>query len=138
MQMGVNFGVGMVSESDIDRLNILQASLLAMKKAVAELTVQPECLLVDGKFKVPLPIQQQVLVKGDSRSSSIAAASIIAKVVRDELMEEYHQQFPLYNFHKHKGYPTREHRSLIRKHGPCRIHRKSFKGVREYLPSHTK
>lgn len=129
----VMVGVGVVSEKDIDRLNILQASLLAMRKAVLALCCSPDYLLVDGKFSVPIAIAQQALVKGESRSASIAAASIVAKVVRDELMEHYHAQFPLYNFAKHKGYPTVEHRAALKRFGPCPIHRLTFKGVKEFL-----
>jgi len=131
--IGAQVGVGIVSAADIDRLNILQASLFAMKKAVEALPRLPDFLLVDGKFTVPMPLPQQALVKGDSRSASIAAASIVAKVTRDELMEEYHARFPIYNFRKHKGYPTAEHRQAVRDHGPSPIHRRSFKGVREFV-----
>ncbi|MDH5522930.1 MAG: ribonuclease HII [Desulfobulbaceae bacterium] len=126
-------GIGIVSPADIDRINILQASLLAMKKAVEQLSVAPDFLLVDGKFKVPLALAQQPLIKGDSRSASVAAASIIAKVTRDEMMEAFHERYPVYNFKKHKGYPTAEHRRLIKEHGPCGIHRLSFKPVRACL-----
>lgn len=136
-QIDALIGVGTVSEKEIDQINILQASLLAMKMAVESLPVVSDFLLVDGKFPVPMPLPQQPLVKGESRSASIAAASIIAKVTRDALMEEYHQQYPEYNFAKHKGYPTAEHRRVIRDLGPCKIHRLSFKGVREHIiPSH--
>ncbi len=131
--IGAAIGVGIVSAAVIDRLNILQASLLAMKKAVQDLGAVPDYLLVDGRFQVPLAIAQQALVKGESRSASIAAASIVAKVRRDALMERYHAKYPLYNFQKHKGYPTAEHRRLLREHGPCPIHRRSFKPVRECL-----
>jgi len=126
-------GVGIVSPAEIDRLNILQASLLAMKLAMEDLAVCPDFLLVDGKFPVPVSVAQQPLVKGESRSASIAAASIVAKVTRDQLMEEYHKKYPSYNFRQHKGYPTVAHRQAVREHGPCPIHRLSFKGVREFV-----
>jgi len=133
IRIGAQIGVGIVSPSDIDRLNILQASLLAMKLAMEELPVSPDFLLVDGKFPVPVFVAQQPLIKGESRSASIAAASIVAKVTRDHMMAEYHKQFPAYNFRKHKGYPTAAHRQAIREHGPCPIHRRSFRGVREFV-----
>jgi len=126
-------GIGVVSEAEIDRINILQASLLAMKRAVLSMVRHPDFLLVDGTFPVPIAIPQQTLVKGESKSASIAAASIVAKVCRDEMMDRYHEQFPCYNFTKNKGYPTSEHRRAIREHGPCVIHRRSFRGVREFL-----
>jgi ribonuclease HII len=129
-----SIGVGIVTEAEIDRLNILQASLLAMKKAVLTLPVQPDFLLVDGNQSVPMTIPQQTLVKGESKSSSVAAASIVAKVVRDDLMDLYHLQYPQYNFRQNRGYPTLEHREAIRLFGPCAIHRQSFRGVREYVP----
>lgn len=125
-------GVGIVSAAEIDRLNILQASLLAMKKAVEGLPASPDFLLVDGKFTVPMSLPQQALVKGDSRSASISAASIVAKVTRDAIMEQYHLEYPRYNFARHKGYPTAEHRRVIREIGPCPIHRKSFGPVRDW------
>ena len=133
IDMDTHIGVGMMSASEIDDVNILQASLLAMKKAFDELPGEPDYLLVDGKFTVPISTPQKTLIKGESRSASIAAASIVAKVVRDTLMEEYHLQYPEYNFQKHKGYPTAEHRKRIQKYGPCEIHRCSFKGVREFI-----
>jgi len=126
-------GVGVVSEAEIDHLNILQASLHAMKKAVLSMSVHPDFLLVDGNQSVPVTIPQQTLVKGESKSSSVAAASIVAKVVRDNLMDQYHLQYPQYNFQQNRGYPTLEHREAIRVYGPCAIHRQSFKGVREYI-----
>jgi len=130
---GAKIGVGIVSETDIDRLNILQASLLAMKKAVLTMSFQPDFLLVDGNQPIPMTIPQQTLVKGESKSASIAAASIVAKVVRDELMEQYHLQYPEYNFQQNRGYPTLEHRQAIQTHGPCAIHRQSFKCVKEFI-----
>jgi ribonuclease HII len=130
---GAKIGVGIVSETDIDRYNILQASLLAMKKAIAALPIQPNFLLVDGNQPIPTTIPQQTLVKGESKSASIAAASIVAKVVRDELMDQYHLQYPEYNFKQNKGYATLEHRLAINIHGPCIIHRQTFKCVKEFI-----
>ncbi|MEA2115352.1 MAG: ribonuclease HII [Thermodesulfobacteriota bacterium] len=131
-------GVGVASAEEIDQINILQASLLAMKRAVhecaARLSSKLDFLLVDGTFTVPMDLPQQALVKGESKSASIAAASIIAKVSRDRLMAEYHEQYPQYNLLQHKGYPTRAHRQVIADYGPSPIHRKTFKGVREYCP----
>ena len=132
-QNGAIVSIGIVSETEIDRLNILQASLLAMKKAVLSLAAKPDFLLVDGKFPIPMSLPQQALVKGESKSASIAAASIAAKVERDRLMGEYHHQYPAYNFQQNKGYPTAEHRKAIQTHGPCAIHRQSFKCVREFI-----
>ncbi len=134
--LGVSFGIGIVSEQRIDEINILQASLLAMKRSVENLTGPfPDFILIDGTFTLPLNTPQAPLIKGESRSSSIAAASILAKVERDRIMVEYHQRYSAYNFHKNKGYPTREHRLAIQKNGICPIHRKTFKGVREYVES---
>lgn len=130
---GAQIGVGIVSEADIDRLNILQASLLAMNRAVRALPVKPDFLLVDGNQSIPITIPQQTLVKGESKSASIAAASIVAKVVRDELMDKYHLRFPHYNFKHNKGYATLEHRMAIRTHGPCAIHRLTFSCVKEFI-----
>jgi len=131
---GAIIGLGIVSEAEIDRINILQASLLAMKKAVLTMPAQPDFLLVDGNQSVQMTIPQQTLVKGETKSSSVAAASIVAKVVRDDLMDQYHLQYPQYNFQQNRGYPTREHREALRVYGPCVIHRQSFKGVRDYIP----
>ncbi|MDH3776871.1 MAG: ribonuclease HII, partial [Desulfobulbaceae bacterium] len=94
---------------------------------------QPDFLLVDGNQSIPMIIPQQTLVKGESKSASVAAASIVAKVVRDELMDQYHLQYPEYNFQQNRGYPTRDHREAIKIHGPCAIHRQSFKCVREFI-----
>ena len=130
--IGAEIGVGIVSAADIDRLNILQASLLVMRLAVEQLSTRPDHLLVDGKFAVPLLLPQETLIKGESKSASIAAASIVAKVVRDSIMDDLHQQFPQYDFARHKGYPTKAHRLAIAAHGPCPIHRRSFRGVKEH------
>ena len=133
-ESGAAIGIGTASAEEIDRINILQASLLAMKRAVQNCSTQPGFLLVDGTFTVPLNLPQQPLVKGESRSASIAAASIVAKVTRDRLMAQYHELYPQYNLNQHKGYPTKAHRQLIADHGPAPIHRKTFKGVREFCP----
>ncbi|MFI5322441.1 MAG: ribonuclease HII [Thermodesulfobacteriota bacterium] len=121
--------VGIVDHEEIDSINILRASLLAMEKAVNHLHRKPDFLLIDGNQRTSLPIPQKTIIKGDSRCCSIAAASIVAKVARDELMVQYHELYPQYNFKTHKGYATREHLEAIRKYGPCPIHRKSFRGV---------
>ena len=129
-------GIGIVSHKIIDDINILQASLLAMKHGVEQLKKQkysPDFLLVDGKFPVPMTTPQQPLIKGEDRSASIAAASIIAKVTRDRIMERLHDQYPYYNFKQNKGYPTREHRQAIKNHGICPDHRLSYKGVKEFV-----
>ncbi len=120
-------GVGVMEPHRIDQVNILQATLLAMAEAVEDLSSPPDYLLVDGLHRVPLDIPQKTIVKGDALSVSIASASIIAKVSRDQIMEIYHRQFPQYNFLKNKGYGTREHREAILSHGLCKIHRRSFK-----------
>lgn len=129
----VSVAVGIADHEEIDHLNILQASLLSMKRAVKALETPPDYLLIDGIFTVSYPIAQEAVKKGDSLSMSIAAASIIAKVTRDRIMDNYDREFPQYGFKKHKGYPTQKHREAIRQHGPSPIHRKSFSGVREFL-----
>jgi ribonuclease HII len=125
----VAFAVGVVGHEEIDNINILRASLLAMEIAVRNLERKPDFLLIDGNQRTSLLIPQETIIKGDSRCCSIAAASIVAKVRRDAIMEEYHEQFPEYNFRSHKGYPTKEHLEAIRKYGPCPIHRRTFRGV---------
>jgi ribonuclease HII len=119
-------GIGVADSDVIDRINILRASLLAMREAVLDLSSPPDLLLVDGLHKIPILTPQLTLVKGDTLSVSIAAASIIAKVSRDRIMEMYHRQFPQYNFLHNKGYGTKEHQLAIIGFGLCKIHRKSF------------
>jgi len=128
-------GIGIVDERTIEKINILQASLLAMKYAVDDLSTESRAdfLLVDGKFEAPCQLPQQTLIKGESKSGSIAAASIVAKVTRDGMMESLHEQYPVYNLKQNKGYPTREHRLAIAEFGPCPIHRRSFRGVKEFV-----
>jgi ribonuclease HII len=139
---GTPIGTGIVSPREIDTLNILQASLLAMKRAVLDCETRFSCslsfLLVDGKFTLPVELPQQALVKGESKSASIAAASILAKVTRDRIMAEYHTLYPRYNFKKHKGYPTKAHRAAIAEFGPSPIHRRTFRGVREFCSEYKK
>ncbi|MFO7760800.1 MAG: ribonuclease HII [Thermodesulfobacteriota bacterium] len=132
-EMNYPVGIGSADPDEIADFNILQASLLAMQRAVAGLSSWPDFLLVDGKFSVPVDIPQNILIRGEGKSASIAAASVVAKVSRDKIMVELHKKFPCYNFQKHKGYPTREHRMLIREHGPSAVHRRGFKGVKEFL-----
>jgi ribonuclease HII len=128
-------GIGIVDAVEIDRINILQASLRAMAIAVANLGPPPDYLLVDGTFSIPLDLPQNPIPKGDALSISIAAASIIAKVTRDRLMDVYHLHYPHFGFARHKGYPTQNHREAIRTFGCSPIHRRTFKGVREHLPA---
>lgn len=129
----ISVGVGVVGSKRIDAINILQASLQSMAMAVACLDPRPDCLLIDGIFKIDTDLPQTPIPKGDSRSVSIAAASIIAKVTRDNMMAQYHLRYPQYGFAKHKGYPTKAHKTAIREHGCTPIHRRSFKGVKEHV-----
>lgn len=120
-------GVGQSSPEEIDRMNILQASLLAMRRAVEDLFVTPDILLIDGTQELPAYSRpQKAIVRGDRRTASVAAASIIAKVRRDTIMRDYHRIYPQYGFDRHKGYPSPAHREAIRKYGFCDIHRRSF------------
>jgi ribonuclease HII len=125
----LGIGVGIVEAEEIDRLNILQASLKAMELALQDLSLSPDCLLIDGLHTLRLPLNQQAIIKGDGRCLSIAAASIVAKVTRDRLMVDYHERYPQYNFARHKGYGTREHLQAIREHGCCPLHRQSFRTI---------
>jgi len=126
-------GIGVIDAEIIDRINILQSALLAMEVAVMHLDPKADYLLIDGTHRTALSLPQSAIPKGDARSVSIAAASIVAKVTRDRLMESYHAQYPAYRFDRHKGYPTRVHREAVRKFGCCPIHRVTFRGVREYI-----
>jgi ribonuclease HII len=131
----VSVGIGIVDPLEIDRINILQASLLAMTMATDNLKPPPDCLLVDGPFSIPSPFFQRPIPKGDALSISIAAASVVAKVSRDRLMLRYHQDYPEFGFARHKGYPTAAHKAAIQTYGCTPIHRRSFKGVTEYAQS---
>lgn len=123
-------GLGYVGPREIDRLNILQASLRAMQEAAERLDPTPDLLLVDGNRPLAISIRQSCLVKGDALSLTIGAASIVAKVIRDKLMESCHARFPVYNFRSNKGYGTGDHLEALKRHGPCVLHRRSFRGVR--------
>ncbi len=126
-------GIGIVDATEIDRINILQATKLSMAMAVANLSPRPDYLIIDGNFTISSILPQKAIVKGDSRSISIAAASIVAKESRDMLMHRYHEDYPLFGFDRHKGYPTKAHKAAIAEHGPCLIHRRTFKGVSEHI-----
>lgn len=124
----ISFGVGVVDEKEIDQINILNASILAMHRAVEKLSIEPESLLIDGnRFKPFLEIPHFCIIKGDGIYASIAAASILAKTHRDEYMESLHLKYPMYGWNRNKAYPTKEHRKAILKHGPTKYHRHSFK-----------
>ncbi|MET0410334.1 MAG: ribonuclease HII, partial [Polyangiaceae bacterium] len=123
--------VAFVWPEEIDRLNIYWAGILAMRRAVEGLGVQPEHLLIDARRLRELSIEQTRIVKGDELSLSIAAASILAKTARDALMIEYDEKYPVYGFARHKGYPVRQHLLALKEHGPCPVHRRSFAPVQE-------
>lgn len=132
----IEWGIGIVSEKKIDRINILEATKLAMIKALKKLKKKPDFLILDGNMKIDFPCKQKSIVKADARVFSCAAASILAKVTRDRLMGKYHLKYPRYCFNKHKGYPTKLHKRLLKKHGPCKIHRRSFGPVAAALKYH--
>jgi ribonuclease HII len=123
---GVYYGIGIVDHSRIDEINIFQAALEAMRLAVGHLPMLPDCLLIDGDHPCTKEIYSETIVKGDSRSQMIAAASIIAKETRDKIMQDYHALYPQYGFDEHKGYATQKHRRALAEFGPCPIHRRSF------------
>ena len=129
----LSIGLGVTEPSVIDRVNILQATLMAMREAVTGLSLQPDYLLIDGINRIDLPLRQKTIIRGDSLSLSVACASIIAKVSRDRIMEIYHHQFPQYNFLRNRGYGTQEHLEAIHRHGLCKIHRRSFRVSKEPL-----
>lgn len=126
-EKAVSYSVAFGTLEEIEELNILEATFLAMNRAINGLSVKSDYALIDGN-RTPkgIEIPCETIVKGDSLSASIAAASVLAKVTRDRLLAEYDKKYPEYNFKKHKGYGTREHTELILKHGPCEIHRRSF------------
>ena len=132
-QKALAWSVVSVDADEIDRINILQASLLAMKRAIESLSTAPDIALIDGNKCPQLSCRVEAIVKGDSRVAAISAASILAKVERDRQMFELHEQYPQYEFDRHKGYPTKVHMELLKKHGPCPEHRKSFSPVKKLL-----
>jgi ribonuclease HII len=132
-QQALAVGLGVAAAELVDDINILQATLRAMALAVERLRLPADFLLIDGITPLPYGLPQLTLKQGDSRSASIAAASVIAKVVRDRMMLGYHRRYPAYGFDRHKGYGSQSHRDAIAAHGPCPIHRRTFAGVAEHL-----
>lgn len=122
----VAYGIALVGEKEIDEINILQATFRAMEQAVNRMDVHPDLVLIDGNRAPALPMPVKTVIKGDSLSASIAAASILAKVTRDCLMEQLDEKYPEYGFATHKGYGTKRHYEALREFGPCEIHRKTF------------
>ncbi|OSY87531.1 ribonuclease HII [Tenacibaculum holothuriorum] len=130
----LSYAIAFLDQSEVDELNVLQASITGMHRSIADLEPQPEFIIIDGnKFKPYKDVPHQTIVKGDAKYMSIAAASVLAKTYRDEYMEKIHQEYPAYNWKKNKGYPTKEHREAIRTHGATPYHRKSFKLLPEQL-----
>ena len=134
MARAENFGIGICDHQTIDRLNILQATFLAMKKALTALSVNPDIILVDGQLPLPnYSAPQQAIINGDNIIFSIAAASVLAKVARDRFMTAMHERYPQYGFRQHKGYGTKLHMDALQLHGPCEIHRRTFRPVRDFF-----
>ena len=125
-QQAIAYGIGLASEAEIDEINILQATFLAMRRALSQLSIRPEIALIDGNRETDFGLPVKTVVKGDSLSANIAAASILAKVTRDNIMVELAQQYPEYGFEIHKGYGTKAHYEALRTYGPSPIHRRSF------------
>ncbi len=126
MENAVDYSIAIVSHKTIDEINIANAIRLANKMCIDHLEKTPDIVLIDGRDKQILDIPYKTIIKGDTKVKCIAAASVVAKVFRDKLMEYYSKEFPAYNFEKHAGYGTREHRRLIGRYGPCEIHRMSY------------
>ena len=134
-EKAIAIGTALIDAATIDRVNIYQATINGMYEAVFALQPQPEKVLIDAVRLERLPMPSLSIIKGDAKSASIAAASIIAKVTRDRLMDEYDREYPQYGFSRHKGYGTQEHIEAIRKYGPCPIHRKSFEPIKSIIES---
>lgn len=124
------WGIGIATPAEIDKINILQATLLAMRRAYDQLTIEPELVQIDGTHAPKLTCQVECIIKGDQTEPAISAASILAKVTRDRMMLEYDRSYPVYGFAKHKGYGTAAHMAALKQHGPCILHRYSFAPVR--------
>jgi len=130
----VCYGIAQIYPEEIDKINILNASILAMHKALEQMDVKPEFIIVDGnKFKPFENIPHECIIKGDGKFMSIAAASVLAKTARDQYMEKIHEEYPMYNWKQNKGYPTKEHREAIRHYGITKYHRRSFRQLPEQL-----
>ena len=132
-EMALAWSIVEVDVEEIDRVNILQATMLGMQRAVEQLSPAPQMALIDGNRAPALACEVRTIVQGDRLEPAISAASILAKVSRDRLMKAIHLRYPCYGFDRHKGYPTAEHRRLLAENGPCAIHRKSFAPVRDAL-----
>lgn len=132
-EKAVAVGVGVASVAEVDAFNIRMATLLAMRRSLEALGIQPQGLLVDGRDLIGVDLACEAVIDGDAKSQAVAAASIVAKVARDALMNEDDARFPVYGFSQNKGYGTPEHLEALRVHGPCAIHRRSFRPVRERL-----
>ncbi len=135
-QHAVSFSIGQADVHEIDQLNILQATMLAMQRAVAGLTIRPDKVLVDGNRVPAFPCKAEAIVGGDGMVAEISAASIIAKVYRDSMMNDLHHQYPQYGFDRNKGYPTRMHREALQKYGVTPVHRRSFAPVKQAIECH--
>ena len=133
MQNALDVAIGISSVEEIDELNIFHATMLAMQRAINSLVMKPELVLIDGRSKPSIDFPVQTIVKGDQTVKCISAASIIAKVTRDTMMNNYHKEFPLYSFDQHKGYSTKLHQRLVIQHGVTAIHRRSFNFIKEIL-----
>lgn len=133
IEKALYYNIVSVDEKEIDKINILNAALKAFNLAVTGLEVLPDITLIDGNRCGEFPTEVETIVKGDAKSMSIAAASILAKVARDRYITALDEKYPEYNFKKHKGYPTKEHLEAVAKYGPCPIHRLTFKGVKEHV-----
>jgi ribonuclease HII len=133
LEGAVDFGIGLSRQDEIDAINILQATRLAMLRAIAHLRNPPDCLLVDGMSLPDIGIHQDAVIRGDGRCRCIAGASIVAKVIRDRIMRAFDLRYPGYGFSRNKGYPTREHLTAIERLGILPIHRKSYAPVRRYI-----
>lgn len=128
-----SIGIGMADHEEIERMNILKASLLSMERALSDAGVYPDLLLIDGNHSIKGHTHTKTIIKGDRKCFFIACASIIAKVTRDRIMDGYDNMYPVYNFRENKGYPTKDHRLTIKEFGISPIHRKTFRGVKEYI-----